>query len=166
MKYASVWHLDHRVGWLRFYPTEADYKADLEVRKKQKQRPVQVNGYPTIDGYGFAVIWEPEDGTPYRVEHKLTAEECKRLLNEGKEAGYRPISLSAYPHQGQLFFTAVLLKDNRKPIWHDARDLTSEQFRDQDEKWMKQGYLPVILSGYLQGESSRYLAVWIKDESR
>jgi len=163
--YASVWYLDRRVaGSLLYYPSPANYEAQLEAMKLRKQRPAQLNGYPTFNGCGFGVIWEKDDGTPYRVEHKLTADEYQDFLKAGRDDEYRPISVSAYPHEGRLLFTAVLLKNKQNLAWLDRQDLTAAQFRDENKDRMADGFRPLILSGYWieKDKASRYLAVWIK----
>ena len=166
-KYATVWCMDRRVaGSLSFGASAADYEAQLKDMKKKQQRPAQLNIYPTAKGSGLGVIWEKDDGTPYRERHDLTAEEYRRYLDTGRAEGYRPISVSACPQKGRLLFTAVLLKDKPQPEWKDGQGLTAAEFSDQNKRMTEEGYRPLILSGYWQDNASRYLAVWVKGKPR
>ncbi|HKB36784.1 MAG TPA: protein kinase [Gemmataceae bacterium] len=166
-RYASLWCLDKGVrASLSFGASAADYEAKLKDMKKKQQRPAQLNIYPTAKDSGLGVIWEKDDGTPYRVRHDLTAEEYRRYLDTGRAEGYRPISVSACPQKGRLLFTAVLLKDKPQPEWNDGQGLTAAEFTEQNKRMTEQGYRPLILSGYWHDEASRYLAVWVKGKPR
>ncbi len=146
-------------------PLLAGWTAETRLKTPEQQRPAQINGYPTGNGCGFAVLWEKDDGTPYRVEHNLTAAEYQKLLQKAKIEGYRPISVSAYPHNGQLFFTTVLLRDDPKLEWHASpQGLTHAEFNSENDQMMKDSYKPVILSGYFHNNESRYLAVWLRGD--
>jgi hypothetical protein len=166
-KYVSVWWLDKRVaGSLSFCASAADYEAQLKDMKEKQQRPAQLNIYPTAEGSGLGVIWEKDDGTPYRVRQGLTAEEYRRYLDTGRAEGYRPVSVSACPQKGRLLFTAVLLRDKPQPEWKDGQGLTAAEFSEQNKRMTGQGYRPLVLSGYWQDKASRYLAVWVKGKPR
>jgi hypothetical protein len=165
MFYYSLWHHEGgERGSLSFYPTAAAYQNELAAVRQKKQRPARLNGYATPDGCGFAVVWETDDGTPQKVRHDLTADDYQFFLQEGRAEGYRPISVSGYSNSGALRFTAVLLKDKPNLEWQARQGLTSAQFREENERWLERGYYPLILSGYWQENTSRYLAVWIKDQ--
>jgi hypothetical protein len=140
------------------------YEAKREEMKQNKWRPAQLNGYPTSDGSGFGVIWEKDDGTPYRVRHDLTAEQYPAFLEAGRDEGFWPVSVSAYPHGGEMRFSAVLLENRAKRKWEARQDLTPAEVHEQNDRWTAQGYRPLVLSGYWQGTGSRYLAVWVEDE--
>jgi hypothetical protein len=164
-KYASIWYLDRRVAdSLSYYPSKANYEAQLKEMKQKGQRPDQLTGYPTPDGGGFGVIWVKDDGTPYRVRHDLTADEYQAFLKAGRDEEFWPISVSAYPHEGKLRFTAVLLKNKAKREWQASQGLTAAEFHEQHKRWRAQGYRLLILSGYWQDKASHYLAIWIKGE--
>ncbi len=172
MVYGSAWVRDGQpAGSLQFDVTAEALEAQLKellpkpsTKAPQLQRPAQIDGYATGNGCSFVVLWEKDEGIPYRAEIKLTAAEYTRFLQAGRDEGYRPISASAYVNQGRLVFAAVLVRDQPKLDWADALGLTAEQFRDKNAQMMADGYKPVILSGYWQDKdrTSRYLAVWLK----
>jgi CubicO group peptidase (beta-lactamase class C family) len=163
--YSSVWLKDGKPPVpYAICPDTAVYQAKLKEMHQKQYRPAQVNGHTAGSSCGFTILFEPDDGTPYRVRHDLSAQEYQKFLDDGRADGYRPVSASGYTDGGQLRFTALLLRNDLKLEWDALKDVTAEQLKAENERRMAQGFRPVVVGGYRREGASRYLAVWVKGE--
>ena len=81
-----------------------------------------------------------------------------------RPSGYRPTRFRPYAEGKTLRVAAVWTCDGRS--WRMAHDQSADEFRQTDERYRKEGYLPVDVAGYLavsgdEGKpSSRFAALW------
>jgi WD40 repeat protein/CubicO group peptidase (beta-lactamase class C family) len=163
--YASVWLTDGKpTGPYAICAEAPSFLVKLKEMREQGYRPAQVNGHPVGLSCGFTIVSEPDDGTPYRVRHDLSADEYPRFLDDGRADGYRPTSASGYTDGGRLRFTAVLLYDDRKLEWAARHGLTADQVTEETERRGAQGFRPVVAASYRHDGLARYLAVWVKGD--
>ncbi len=83
-----------------------------------------------------------------------------------RPCGYRPVRVRPYFQTtgGPLVATAaVWTRDGRD--WQLLQGMTAEDVRRQTAERRKQGYYPVDVAGYLDGQQERYAAVWVKGDA-
>ena len=170
---ASYAAVPGHVGWLERDATPAagalvgvpleQYGPAIEQLRAKRQRPLSL----TAGSRGGSVVVTAQcgadDGTPWEGWPSLTEEEYGAKLKEWKTKGYRPLCASAYPTKGGLRFTLLVVKDSVTE-WAEVHGLTPDRFKEWARGREKEGLRPLVIVGYPQGEESRYLGIWVKDE--
>ena len=72
----------------------------------------------------------------------------QQALDEWKQKGYRPISISGYRAGDTTRFAAVFSQDDQVKQWIARHDLTSEQLDRLSKDWIAQGYEPIGIAAY------------------
>jgi formylglycine-generating enzyme required for sulfatase activity len=89
------------------------------------------------------------------------------VVEKLRPCGYRPVRVRPYllATGGPLVATAaVWTRDGRD--WQLVQGMTAEDVRRQNTERRKQGYYPVDVAGYLDGQQERYAAVWVKGDEK
>lgn len=96
---------------------------------------------------------------PFKLKAGLTGAaydaEAKTLLTDG----YQPVSVSGYEVQGDSHYAVVWEKRPLIP-WAERHNLSAEDFQDNFDVLLGQGFRPVSLSVYNVGEGVRYAGIW------
>jgi tetratricopeptide (TPR) repeat protein len=80
------------------------------------------------------------------------------------KSGYRPTRFRPYADGKSLRVAAVWTRDGRP--WRMAQDQTAEEIRQVDERYRKEGYLPIEVAGYSAAggderkPASNFAALW------
>jgi hypothetical protein len=142
----------------------ADYPKELERLRGRKRRPFGLSTAPEGDGSVLAVLHGPDDGkTSWESWADLTETQYAAKLKVGKARGCRPLSAAVYPTADGLRYALLLVKDGVTD-WAEAHGLTEDGLKDWAAARDKEGYRPLVVVGCRDGEESRYLGVWVKDE--
>jgi ribulose bisphosphate carboxylase small subunit len=96
-----------------------------------------------------------------RVRLDLTAEQYSAALKEAADEGGGPSQLAVYSVGGEDRFALVLEPDLNVP-WLEKRLLAPQEFQDQFEAYLGQGYRPVSVAVSQAGDAPRFSAIWWK----
>ncbi|BDB24273.1 TIR domain-containing protein [Cupriavidus sp. P-10] len=112
----------------------------------------------------FATIWEMRQGPAWQARHALTAEELQHAEDTLAGQGYRLVDLSGYAVGGQARYAAIWQK-TAGPDQKTRHGLTADQYQQEFNRLVDQGYRPVHVVGYAVGDQVRFAAIWEKGGS-
>ena len=141
----------------------ADYPKVLERLRVRKRRPYCLSALSKGEEPSLTLLHGAEEKTPWESWAELTEGQYAAKLKEWKQKGYRPLSAAAYPTADGLRFVLLVVKDGVSD-WDEAHGLTEAALKTWAAARDKEGKRPLLLVGYLEGDDSRYLAIWVKDE--
>lgn len=111
----------------------------------------------------FAAIWEMAQGPAWQARHALTTEELEHAEDTLAGQGYRLVDLSGYAVGGQARYAAIWQKV-AGPEQKARHGMTAEQYQQEFDRLVDQGYRPVHVAGYAVGDEVRFAAIWEKGE--
>jgi len=139
--------------------TSSQYQTEFNRLVGQGYRLVLVDGYGQGDATRYAAIWEKRQTPAWQARHGLTSsqyqEEFDRLVGEG----YRLVHVSGYG-QGNATRYAAIWDKSSGPAWQARHGLTADQYQEEFDRLVGQGYRLTWVSGYGQGNATRYAAIW------
>jgi serine/threonine protein kinase/CubicO group peptidase (beta-lactamase class C family) len=139
------------------------YESHVANNTLKHLYPREVIAYPNGDSYLLGALSAPDGGHRWLNKQNLTVEQYQAFLTEGRNQGFRPVSVFVAPEAGTLRFGAVLLQDNPKLVWEERHGLTIAEYNRELRHWAVRGYRPQLVVGYEQDRDSRYVGVWVKD---
>ncbi|KAE8158287.1 hypothetical protein BDV40DRAFT_291956 [Aspergillus tamarii] len=96
----------------------------------------------------------------YRLDSKAYQTKFDQMVSQG----YRLNSVSGYEYNKEPNF-AVIFEKRSSPAWKSHHGMTSDQYHQKFEDYLKQGYRVVQVNGYTIDGKDRYTAIWEKDSS-
>ena len=160
--YAGIW--ENAAGPARVARhgmSSEQYQQEFDELSKQDYRLVQMSGYSVAGQDFYAAIWEKASGPPWVAHHGMTSEQYQQQFDELGKEGYRPILVNGYSVDGQDRYAAIWNKTSGPP-WVAHHGMTSEQYQQEFDKLVKDGYRLVHVSGYSVfpsvGAQDRYAA--------
>ncbi|MBV9226756.1 MAG: hypothetical protein JOY85_22195 [Acidobacteriaceae bacterium] len=117
-----------------------------------------------VDQALYAAIWEKRSSVPWVARHGLTAAQYQQQFDTLESQGYRPVAVSGYSVFDQALYAAIWEKRPSVP-WVARHGLTSEQYQQQFNSLVGQGYKLVQVSGYSVGGQALYAAIWEQSSS-
>lgn len=96
--------------------------------------------------------------------HNLTAAQYQTEFNKWTGQGYRLTQVSGYSASGQDRYAAIFEKSSG-PAWSAKHGLTGAQYQTEFDNQTKQGYRPVIVSGFPSGSQAKYACIFVKENN-
>lgn len=163
VKYAAVWVLDTPSHWSAKHGVpSAQYQKEYDAARARKEVPGFLSGYRTPGGHQFAAVFLAEDGEAFETHHDLTGPQYQKLFDTIGKQGYWPYSTSTYDTEAGVRFSAVFLK-NPAVAYSARHGMTADEYQKEFDKQVKLGFRPWNVSGYVDGNDSRFEAVWVRD---
>ena len=100
-------------------------------------------------------------GSSSQAKSFLTPAEYQKLSDENKEKGRQLAYLNAYEHQGQPRFSAIW-NSSTQGGFKARHGLSGGAYQQEWEDALKGGLLTRAVTGYEDGDTVRYAAVWRK----
>jgi formylglycine-generating enzyme required for sulfatase activity/serine/threonine protein kinase len=94
----------------------------------------------------------------------LPLAEFVKVVERLRPCGYRPIRVRPFAHEGGVLVAAVWARDGRG--WQVEHGLSAAAAREQKDRRRQQGWEPVDVAGYQEGEQERYAVVWVQAEGK
>ena len=161
-RYAAIFQKSSGGAWVaRHGLTSAQYQAEFNKWTKAGYRPTVLSGYGVGGSDRYAVVFEKKSGNAWVARHGLTSAQYQAEFNKWTKAGYRPVNVSGYYANGKDRY-AVLFEKKSGGAWVARHGLTSTQYQAEFNKYTGQGYQLIDVSGYSNGSSARYAAIWQK----
>jgi CubicO group peptidase (beta-lactamase class C family) len=188
-RFAAIWEKRDGPAWrARHGMTASEYQNAFDKFVNRGYRLTHITGYAVTEtgsttvgetGTGesarYAAIWEKRDGPAWRTHHGLTASEYQNAFSGYSETGYRLQRVTGFSVDGEPRFAAIWEKRDG-PGGEARHGLTDDEYQDQFNELVYQGYRPTDVSGYsvpdtystnwgtfTLGESPRYAANWEAD---
>ena len=89
-----------------------------------------------------ALIFRPDDGTPWMARPDLTAQQFRAVLDEWRSKGYYPINAAAYPDGDTTRFGLVMVRDSSPRKWAERHGLTTAAAAEGARRREVQGLPP------------------------
>lgn len=154
---AVEWQARHRL-------TSAQYQTTFTELANQGYRLTDISGYTYNEEPRYAAIWEKTSGPEWVAHHCLTAAQYQEAFNTYLSQGFRLRLVNGYTVAGnQARFAAIWDKSTAPGPWVSRHGLTSAERQEAFKKYVRgQGYCLVHCSGYNEGGTAKYAAIWEK----
>ena len=152
---ASAWHASFDTAFAQIQRCCANPDlAECRSRVANDEAP--------DDGSRFAAIWVKQAGPVFVARHGLTSQQYQQAFDTlvGQQ-GYRLKLVNGYEVGGQDFYAAIFEK-SPGPAFTARHGLTSQQYQQEFDTLIGQGYCLSLVSGYAAGNDDRYAAIWEK----
>lgn len=161
--YVAIWDKSPSGAWVaRHGMTGAQYQSEFNNWVGQGYRLKHVSGYAVGNSARYAAIWvKTTDGIAWQARHGMTSAQYQAQVNTLASAGYTLIHVSGYQVGNTDFYAAIWEKKSVGALYA-RHGMTSAEYQQEFDKTFKQGYMLKVISGYDQGQSDRYAAIWNK----
>lgn len=161
--YAAIWEKQNNPpAWVaRHAMTSDQYQAEFNKWTAKGYRPTTVSGYSVGNSARYAAIFRKVSGGAWVARHGMTSAQYQTEFDKWTKQGYRPVVLSGYGVAGKDYYAAVFEKKSGG-AWVARHGLNSAQYQAEFNKWTKDGYRLVNVSGYYANGSDRYAAIFEK----
>ncbi len=155
----------------------------IDVRKDNQLRPLQfgctlvidrkipdpagIASAPWVELKEQALPWEdsliwpsPNAGFAEIARHGIKASAYQNIFTNITACNYMPFWVDGYDVNGQNFFNVVFRPANVP--WQARHGLTSGEYQTEIDKWKAEGYRPIQVESYRQGNRIRYAAIFVK----
>jgi hypothetical protein len=145
-----------------FGQTASEYQQEFDKETKAGFRLHDIGGY-SVDGEArYAAIFRKAKGPAYEAKHGLSAEQYQQEFDKAWHEGLRPVRVSAYPTKEGIRFAAVFVREPHNLQFAARHGLDSAAYQAEFNKMEKEGYSLIDISGYKDGATVRYAAIFEK----
>jgi Bacterial tandem repeat domain 1 len=160
--YASIWVQQGGPAWAaRHGLTAAQYQQEFDRLVREGYRLLNVSGFAVAGQDRYAAIWEQRQGPPWEARHGMTAAQYQAEFDRLVSQGYRLVDVSGYDVGGQDRYAAIWER-SQGPAWVARHGMTSEQYQQEFNRLVQQGYRLNRVRGWRSGDVSHYAAIWEK----
>ena len=171
---------DSDVDWMYILnKTGVEYQAAAENAAALGYRALSVSGYSYLGtDIRFSAIYV-RDGLPkkdWATHHGIRESEYQEYIETWVDAGFWPISLSAYPVGNETHFTTVMTRHTETGArWAARHGLTSAELSAENDLWTSENNVhgrvlrPITVAAYRSGGTlgpKRFAAVWRSSSKR
>ena len=140
--------------------TSSDYQTGFNKYTGQGYRLKHVSGYAVGNEARYAAIWEKtNDGIAWVARHGMTSSDYQTAFDSYAGQGHRLVLVNGYQVNNIDYYAAVWDKSPSGP-WVARHGMTSAEYQDEFDNNYYQGYMLRTISGYDQGQSDCYAAIW------
>src|SRR6266700_1509113 len=162
-RYAAIWAKDNGPVFIaRHGMTSQQYQQEFNTHVAQGFRLTLVNGYSIGNHERYAAIWEKDNGPAFIARHGMTSQQYQQEFNTHVGQGFRLKLVSGFGVAGQDHYAAIWVKDNG-PAFVARHGMTSQQYQQEFNTHVGQGFRLTLVSGYAVAGEDRYAAIWEKD---
>ena len=160
--FAAVWSKSPGAFAARHGLTSQAYQSVFNELTGKGYRLVDVEGYTTQGGVvRYAALFLRSKGPAWLARHGLASNQYQNAFNKAVGKGYRLTHVDGYwTPQGVRY--AAIWERAKGGAWVARHGLTSGQYQSEFNKYVGQGYKLIHVSGYSDGGSARYAAIWSK----
>ena len=159
--YLAAWDKGNGKPWRFHYGMTAKaLQNKFKSYSKEGYRPVQVEGYSVNGKAYYAAIWEKRSGA-YYFYFGLSNKGFQKKFNDLRKKGYRLRWVSGYG-VGKKDYYAAIWEKRSGPAYRVHHGMSSQSYNKKVNDYAKQGYRPVLISGYDVNGKDYYAAIWEK----
>jgi CubicO group peptidase (beta-lactamase class C family) len=161
--YAAIWEKKSGPPQVaRHGLTGAEYQTEFNKWSGQGYRLRLVEGYGVGNQVYYAAIWEKDNGPALVARHGLTSAEYQAEFNKWTSQGFRLTHISGYTAAGDDRYAAIWEKTSG-PAWLARHGLNASNYQTAFDNASYRGYKLKLVSGYAEGNSARYAAIFEND---
>jgi Bacterial tandem repeat domain 1 len=161
---ATVHALDPTLWQARHGMTSSDYQNTFNTLVGQGYRLTYVSGYTFNNDPRYAALWEQKSGPDWVARDGMTGSDYQTQFNTYVAQGFRLILVNGYPVNGVPQYAAIWDK-SASPGWVARHGMSSSDYQTVFNQYTSQGYRLTRVSGYSQGNTALYAAIWEKSTS-
>ena len=162
-RFAAIWDQEPHAAWqARHDMTSDSYQSTFDSLVGQGYRLIHTSGYLDNDVVKYAALWDKSAGGAWQARHGMTSAQYQSTFDNLVGQGYRLKRVNGYNIGAGVRYTAIWEKQANSPAWVARHGLTSAQYQSAFDTYTAQGYHVVQVSGYNDGGSARYAAIWDK----
>jgi CubicO group peptidase (beta-lactamase class C family) len=138
----------------------AEYQQAFDDFGKDGFRLVAVSGYVENGKLLYAALWRKfSQGVPWAARHGLNAADFQKAVDDLGKQGLHLVYVDGYEYQGVPLFAGIWQSaSGPAPVVKTGMDST--QYQAEFDTLGKQGMRLAHVSGYAQGGSARFAAIW------
>ncbi|CAN7757911.1 hypothetical protein LJR296_006854 [Cupriavidus necator] len=164
-EYATIWEKSPGPAWqARHGLTSQQYQQTFDELVRQGYRPVDVSGYSVGGQPTYAAIFEKRAGPEFAAFHGITGDAYQREFDRLTQSGYHPVFVDGFAVGNADRYNAIFEKAPAPP-WVARHNLDSASYQREFDRLTREGYRPVVVSGYNVNGQDRYAAIWEKRSS-
>ncbi|KAG9239338.1 hypothetical protein BJ875DRAFT_365890 [Amylocarpus encephaloides] len=159
--YTAIWDKSASDSWVaRHRMTGAEYQSEFNTYTSQGYKLVHVSGYAIVNNAYYAALWVKINNAPAWVAHHgMTSADYQSKFDSYGSQGFRLTLVSGYQVNNVVYYAAIWEK-SAGPAYYARHGLTSGQYQSEFDRIVAQGFQLKVVSGYDQGQSDRYAAIW------
>jgi CubicO group peptidase (beta-lactamase class C family) len=153
----------YSVGWASVRNMKSDQFSQYFSEKSRDGYMVIDIEVDEIDGVQrVGAVWQKNaDDRGWAELRNLTDSQFHEAWTSYKDQGYRLIDQEAYTLGGRLLYAGVWVENKEDLGWASLRNLTSEEFTEQFNRYRNLGYMMIDVEAYQGADSMLYAAVWV-----
>lgn len=160
--YAALWIKVSGPAWqARFGLSGADFQKTFDSLFKQGYRLTWISAHEAGGEPRFEGIWEKISGPAWEAKYGMNAAQYQQNFDDFKKKGFRLVHVYGYAVGGSAQYAAIWEKSNG-PALEARHGLSSAQFQQAFDDFVKQGYVLKVVSGYHADGQDEYAAIWEK----
>ncbi|RDL35295.1 uncharacterized protein BP5553_07226 [Venustampulla echinocandica] len=159
--YAAIFDKSSSGPWIEGHGmTDSVYQTNIDSYAKKGYRVIHVSGYCVGNEVRYAAIWlKTENACCSVTYHGMTSADYGEEFDRLNKSGYRLTLVNGYQVDGIDYYAAIWERKTG-PVPYAKHGMTSAQYQDELDNSYYQGYMLKVISGYDQGQSDRYAAIW------
>lgn len=159
-RYTGIWVKQGGPAWqARHGLSAANYQTTFTQLVAQGYRPIRVTAFATPAGTQFGAIWDKSVVAQWQAQHGMSAADYQGKFTQMAQAGFRLIDICGYDEGGQERYAAIWEK-SPSPAWQAFHGLDAAQYQAEFNRLAGLGFVPLRISGYTVGGTTRYAALW------
>lgn len=151
-------------GWAaKFGLNGGQLDDEIELRKSQGYRILQLESYPDGNVVRYAVIFVKQAGPSQPVYHGLTAAQHQVTYNQLASLGYVPCNVSVVSLAGERYHTVFYDKVANAPVFNIVAAnsfLTPGEYQNMSVVYHNAGWDLVYVNAYNHSGGVRFTAIW------
>ncbi len=108
-----------------------------------------------------AILPDYSKGFPEIARHGVPAADYQFVFDHITKSGYRPVWVDGFEVNGKNLFN-VIFRPADGTLWVARHNLTADQYQDEFELRAGQGYRPLQVESYTDGDAIRYAVIFVK----
>ncbi len=154
------------VAWssIRGYSNQ-QFKNYFKQKKTQGYRVIDIE-VDTINGKPkYSAVWQYNtDKRGWASWRNLTHEQFSQKWKSYRDQGYRLIDQEAYKLNGKQRYAGIWVENKENLPWASFRNVDTNEFADKFKTYKKKGFRIVDIEAYPSGNTTKYSAIWIKEQ--
>ena len=162
VRYAAIWRKAGGPAQAAYHgKTVAEHQARLDELTAKGFRPKNISVVSDGGSRRYTALYEKADVGSWQAKSQLTPAEYQALFNENDGKGRQVVYLNGYTLGGAPFLVAIW--NAKTPAASKSRHgLSGAAYQDEWESARAGGMLTRTVTGYRDGGSTVYAAVWRK----
>jgi hypothetical protein len=162
VRYAVIFRKQSGAAYSAYHGLDAAaHQAKMNALSQAGYRPRNVSVVSAGGQRRYTALYRKTDIGGWQAKSQLTAAQYQQAFNANAKAGRQLVYVNAYVHGGQPHFSAIWSSKANGP-YKARHGLSGSQYQTEWTNTTKAGYLTRDVTGYANGNSARYAAIWRK----